>query len=78
MKDYSELVRSLKHCPADYILVSEAATAIERLQKERDAALVDVCRSCRNCKYSVKPTGSNRCRKCAAYDAWEWKGVYFD
>ena len=60
--------------------ISDAADAIERLQKERDAAVAAVHKQCSTCKrvdFCATDAGQPTLWACvsAAKCNWEWRGV---
>lgn len=82
-----------ENCPAsrsegEYCLtavMSEAASLIERLTAERNAALADLAdaRNCKTCKYACDTRDCSscksktcKCRECHLdKNAWEWRGL---
>lgn len=86
--DYKELIEQLKHCKSykpKYELqrtMIEAATAIETLLAERDAAVKDLrngsmqrCRSCAHQECGVKDFPCFSCKDTGGFsDYWEWRG----
>ena len=66
-------------------LVTAAASLIEQLTDERDAALADLAdaRSCKTCKYACDTRDCSscksktcKCRECHLdKNAWEWRGL---
>lgn len=88
--DYKELIKKLReqnqsltayndlelaHC------LEDAATAIETLLAERDAAVEDLtlCASCATCKYNEVSASDSPCAKCRKIKYkenlnWEWRG----
>lgn len=91
MTDYTELIKNLKYLSDTVrypfvkklhagILMKEAADAIERLQKERDAAVKDLqeADNCNYCKYRERAGMEEPCCWCdvdEGEDKWEWRGV---
>lgn len=82
MTDYKELCAALREETEDRI--REAADVIERLQRERDAAVTDlkVFHWCNFCKYCDLTYGEEPCRSCTSggnewerTNNWEWIGV---
>ena len=57
---------------------SDALAYIQQLERERDAAIEDICQSCGTCKNLFKEkctlniSGITDCKLC---DSYEWRGV---
>lgn len=82
LREEAEAVQAIEWdipiCTANHIL--EAADAIERLQRERDAAVRDLrdecgCTFCRFGEYEMSEL-PRRCRDCFHFENWEWRGVH--
>lgn len=74
MTDYKELIAEIRNCfPTN--LERRAADAIERLVKERDAAIKDLKHdgNCRCCK-EIDICGGLSHGYCGGL-GWEWRGV---
>lgn len=93
MSDYKNLIKRLrvavevfeaKGCELQitHETCTEIADAMERLTKERDAAIAQICQRCDNCKYMDAKIGEP-CINCSTYrdgsnfikSKWEWRGV---
>lgn len=88
--DYKELIEKLRGVFAArpgiylaYVCCEEAATAIETLLAERDAAVADMrrmgCKKCDVCKYAgSKGSDKSPCKHCCHSggfdDCFEWRG----
>lgn len=86
MNDYKELIELLFNRNRDNAnIMIAAADAIERLVKERDAAIAEICQGCDNCKHRDATIGEP-CISCSTYrvgsdfikSKWEWRGVTDD
>lgn len=73
--DYKELIRRLDNCGEfDGDLLDDAATAIETLLAERDAAVEEIETGCDNCKYLDVDTKEEPCASCdAKCSKWKWR-----
>lgn len=77
--DYKELIKELRKKDGCHCECLEAATAIENLLAERDAAVEDLskrphpssCKYGEHCDYISVITGRPDCYSC--YE-WEWRG----
>lgn len=88
MDDYKELIGDIDDCliahPSETLckrILREAADAIERLVKERDAAVADIPTACGYCKWfrdrgEVGCFCQEPCRNIGGVNMmWEWRGV---
>lgn len=80
--DYKELIERLKHCksykPKHELqrTMLDAATAIETLLAEREAAMKDLRRTgCDTCEHRKD---CYPCSKCMNGSCWEWHGLMPD
>lgn len=80
--DYKELIRRLRASNRDAIVSSdEAATAIETLLAERDAAVEQIRGECYHCANVRKCySGGEMMRDCARNNRrnWQWRGPQKD
>lgn len=53
----------------------EATGALERLKRERDAAIEYIPRSCSTCKHERCELRDEPCASCNDKKKWEWRGV---
>ena len=80
--DYKELINRLRYSRACSDDIAEAATAIETLLAERDAAVEDLWGYCRVCTHANIGKDGFPCVKCKhiefygtqEIDGWEWRG----
>lgn len=85
--DYKELIENLKKvtaglqeddAPKCAAVCEEAATAIETLLAEREAAIEMLNGMCHACKHSERDFGDDLCRYCyeggGMSDNWQWRG----
>lgn len=77
--DYKELISKLRKKDGCNCECLDAATAIETLLAERDAAVEDLrfVSDCTSCKYYPFDGSCDACLECSCENenvAWEWRG----
>ena len=74
--DFAHVVHSMLPQAAD--LIESLLTEIEKLERERDAAVEDLSahRPCDACGlYELQGDNCFRCRRCTERPFWKWRGV---
>ena len=79
--DYKELIERLRHTTCSGCMAGtmrDAATAIETLLEERDAAISEIQKDCSKCTYWGRLKTESPCRECwyssGQEKNWRWRG----